>query len=409
MLTTCPECELQVSTKAVTCPHCGYPLNEEVKNRRTKSKTNKRRRLPNGFGQISEIKNRNLRKPFRAMITVGKDANGKPICKPLKPDSYFSTYNDAYAALVEYNRSPYDLSPAITVKELHERWFEDYSKKVKSTELMELAWKYCNAVYNMRVIDLRPHHIKDCINNGEALIRNKIQKANPHTQSSVKTLFNLMLNYALEYEIVERNCSKAFSLDAELIQKIKENKTEHIPYTDKEMDTLWNHVQDSIIIKMILIQCYSGWRPGELFLLRLEDIDLEKRLFKGGIKTEAGKNRMVPIHSKIYSLIEEIYHESLNNHSEYLFNLFDIKSDTFVPFTHKRYDKRFNEIIGSLRLNKDHRGHDGRKHFVTAAKKSNVDEYAIKYIIGHRIDDITEKVYTQRDFEWLESEIEKIK
>lgn len=43
------------------------------------------------------------------------------------------------------------------------------------------------------------------------------------------------------------------------------------------------------------------------------------------------------------------------------------------------------------------------------AKKSNVDEYAIKYIVGHHISDITEKVYTQRSHEWLKNEIEKIK
>ena len=42
-------------------------------------------------------------------------------------------------------------------------------------------------------------------------------------------------------------------------------------------------------------------------------------------------------------------------------------------------------------------------------KKSNVDEYAIKYIVGHHISDITEKVYTQRSRDWLKNEIEKIK
>ncbi|WP_366525888.1 zinc-ribbon domain-containing protein, partial [uncultured Parasutterella sp.] len=26
MLIKCPECELQVSDKAATCPHCGYPM-----------------------------------------------------------------------------------------------------------------------------------------------------------------------------------------------------------------------------------------------------------------------------------------------------------------------------------------------------------------------------------------------
>lgn len=38
----------------------------------------------------------------------------------------------------------------------------------------------------------------------------------------------------------------------------------------------------------------------------------------------------------------------------------------------------------------------------------DLDEYAIKYLVGHNIRDITEKVYTERDIEWLRSEIEKI-
>ena len=111
MLIKCPECDLQVSDKATFCPHCGYPLQPDIKQRKPRSKNNKRRRLPNGFGQISEIKNRNLRNPFRAMVTVGKTSTGRPICKPLKPESYFPTYNDAYTALVEYNKNPYDLEP----------------------------------------------------------------------------------------------------------------------------------------------------------------------------------------------------------------------------------------------------------------------------------------------------------
>lgn len=42
-------------------------------------------------------------------------------------------------------------------------------------------------------------------------------------------------------------------------------------------------------------------------------------------------------------------------------------------------------------------------------KKSKVDEYAIKYVVGHTIEDITESVYTERDVDWLKEEIEKIK
>lgn len=38
MLIYCPECELQISDKAITCPHCGYPLKEDVI-KSTKKKT----------------------------------------------------------------------------------------------------------------------------------------------------------------------------------------------------------------------------------------------------------------------------------------------------------------------------------------------------------------------------------
>ena len=166
MLIKCPECELQVSDKATFCPHCGYPMQPDVRPRKPRSKNNKRRRLPNGFGQISEIKNRNLRNPFRAMVTVGKTPEGKPICKPLKPESYFPTYNDAYAALVEYNKNPYDLEPAITAKELYEKWTEEYFKTLKndsSARAVDSAWAYCSSVYDMRVIDIRARHVKGCM------------------------------------------------------------------------------------------------------------------------------------------------------------------------------------------------------------------------------------------------------
>lgn len=40
---------------------------------------------------------------------------------------------------------------------------------------------------------------------------------------------------------------------------------------------------------------------------------------------------------------------------------------------------------------------------------SNLDEYAIKRLVGHSIADLTERVYTERDFEWLRAELEKNK
>ena len=60
MLIQCPECNKEISNKAIACPNCGFPISENTNKQRRKS--NRRKRLPNGFGQITEIKG--LRKPF---------------------------------------------------------------------------------------------------------------------------------------------------------------------------------------------------------------------------------------------------------------------------------------------------------------------------------------------------------
>lgn len=413
MLIKCPECELQVSDKALTCPHCGYPMQPNINPKKPRSKNNKRKRLPNGFGQISEIKNRNLRNSFRAMVTVGKTSTGRPICKPLKPESYFPTYNDAYAALVEYNKNPYDLDPAITVKELYEKWTDEYFKTLKSdssSRAITASWAYCSSVYNMRASDVRARHIKGCMDNGYAVIKGKEKLPTAGVKSRIKSMFNLMYDYAVEYEIVDRNYARTFSISDDIIKEKEETKRGHIPFTDEELQVLWNHAEDIKYLDVILIQCYSGWRPQELGLLRIENIDFDNWTFTGGMKTEAGTNRVVPIHSKIRHLVIQKYKEAESIGSDYLINCIDTATHrSSLTFTYDKYQKRFNKIRDQLKLNPQHRPHDGRMHFVTAAKKYGVDEYAIKYIVGHTISDITEKVYTKREIEWLKDEIEKIK
>ena len=143
--------------------------------------------------------------------------------------------------------------------------------------------------------------------------------------------------------------------------------------------------------------------------MELENVDLENWTFKGGMKTDAGMDRVVPIHSKIRPLVERKYKEAVEIGSRYLFNYTDGRNGKPTTLTYQRYQTGFTMVRDELKLNPEHRPHDGRKHFVTAAKKAGVDEYAIKYMVGHKISDITEKVYTQREFEWLKTEIEKIK
>lgn len=412
MLIQCPECELQVSDRAVSCPHCGYPIKELKAEEIQKTRRNvKRRRLPNGFGRITEIKNQNLRKPFRALITVGKTSTGKPIGKTLKPEGYFATYNEAYAALVEYHKNPYDLDQDLTVKEVYEKWFPEFMKNKNDTygRSITAAWHYCSSVYDMRFKDLRARHVRGCMENGTYEYKGEIRKPSPTTKSRIKSLFNLLGDYALEYELVTMNYARTIKVSEEIREAIETERVAHMPYTVQEMCKLWKN-SDMPYVDIILIQCYSGWRPTELLNIKLEDVDLTEWKFVGGMKTKAGKNRPVPIHTKIRPLVQRLYDEAKCIGSEYLVNCREpayLKTD--YRMTYDKFKSRYKNILNALELNPAHRPHDGREHFITQAKLFKVDEYAIKYMVGHAITDITEKIYTEREFSWLQTEIEKIR
>lgn len=390
MLTKCPECELQVSDKAATCPHCGYPL--KYQSAKPKEKSKKHMRLPNGFGQITKISGQNLRNRYRAMVTVGKDDNGRPIAKLLKPQAYFATYNEAYEALVEYNRNPYDLEDDITVGQLYTKWSEAYFRTLtsdSSIRTVTAAWAYCSSVKNIRAKDLRARHIKAVLDEGT---NSDGKYPSAGTKSRIKSVFNLMLDYAVEYEIVDRNYSRTFDLSEEVVKESEKAKKEHLAFSSDEMQKLWNCCGKVPFVDAVLIQCYTGFRPGELCELKCENISLSEQTIVGGMKTEAGTDRKVPIHPRIRKLVEN------RMGGEYLIGL-----------SYGKYQRQFKKIMESLGLNPEHRAHDPRKQFVTMAKEAGVDEYAIKKLVGHKISDITEAVYTQRSFDWLRSELEKIK
>lgn len=387
MLTKCPECELPISDKAYSCPHCGFPMKQSTNIHRTRRSAHMR--LPNGFGQITEIKGKNLRNPYRVMIPAGKDKNGRPISKILKPKGYFKTYNEAYVALCEYNKNPYTLEDTLTVKELYDRWTEHYFKTLKSDSskrTITSAWAYCTNIQDMQVRDLRIGHIKECI----------VAVKSENIQARIKSLFNLMLDYAVEYGIVDKNVSRDFKISRPAKQ------SDHIAFTDEEMKALWANTSTPFV-NIMLIQCYTGWRPQELCNIKRSDINIQEWTMTGGMKTEAGTNRTVPIIPKIRNLVKKIWDLSEMLGSEYF-----ICCNDGSYMSYDKYYKSFKANIHELGLNEDHRPHDPRKHFITIAKASGVDEYAIKRLVGHSISDITEKVYTDRDLSWLRREIGKI-
>lgn len=403
MLIKCPECETDISEKAISCPKCGFPLTKSSSKRTVSRK--KRMKLPNGFGQIQEIKGRNLRKPFRAKVTTGVNEFGRPITVNLKPVAYFETYNDAYAALIKYHENPYDFSSkTVTVEELYMKWSAEYFKTVSDSSRRSIVagWAYCSSIYRMNVKEIRVRHFKRVFEEGcitDPKNPSEVKYLSPTMKKVLKSMFNIMFDYAVEYEIIDRNYARDFRLSKDVSQEIEIARKEHIIFTEEEMNTLWDNLYKVPNVDIILFQCYTGMRPQEIGLIEVSSVNITEKYFRGGIKTRAGKNRLIPIHSRIMSIVQRKYSEAITSGSDKLFG----------NLSYITYRRRYKKVIETLGLNLDHKAHDPRVQFVTTAKKSGVDENVIKLVVGHSISDITEKVYTKRDIEWILSEIEKIK
>lgn len=408
-LITCLECAGKVSDRAETCPHCGYPMK---KTPRKKPKPNRRRKLPNGFGSITEIRHTDLKNPFYVRANCGKDMYNRPILKPLKPEAYFPAYEDAMEALIKYNKGKVDLSKDMPVETLYRLWFAEYEREVAAVtaRCAKSAFSYCRSIYKKSVQSLRIADIKNCIENGMAIEtrgkdKGNLKKASAKTKINMKSTLSMMLDYAKELEIVDRNCARECNLSKPTVRSAAKAENPHFSFSAAERATLWEN-RDLETVDLILIACYSGWRPDELCQLKIGDIDLENNCMKGGSKTDAGIDRYVPIHPEIKPLIIARHLQAQELGSDRLIN---VESRGKVrQITYAIYTTRFHKIINDLDLDPGHRPHDTRDTFATVAKEAGMDEYALKYVIGHSITDITERIYTDRKPEWYYKEMCKI-
>ena len=125
---------------------------------------------------------------------------------------------------------------------------------------------------------------------------------------TIKNLWGHLDKFALELDITSRCYSDL--LTSEPIPETNRNR-----FSDEEIESIWVLYNEYKAgkgfgdlpvswIDSVLIFLYSGFRISELLGMRVSDIDLKAQTFKGGIKTDAGKKRIVPIHSLIFDMVK---------------------------------------------------------------------------------------------------------
>lgn len=331
-----------------------------------KRKRVKHTRFPNGFGSVSWL-GENRRRPYCARKTKGFNDKGHPIYMVI---GYYETFEEAFVALSEYNKNPYDpIDKSITFGEAADRWFSEYKKfPPNGKEAAENTIIY----YEGRLKNcepLRDFQLKDL---SVSAMQTFISEQKAGTQRHIITLCNQIFNWAVKNDIIERNPMKFVHTTA-----VKETKRN--PFTPEEVRAIWD-MEDSPIRTMALIMLYTGMRVGELYTVS----EVHDNYFIAGEKTEAGINRMIPLHPKIRQFADTLR----------------------VPPVYANrttITRVFNETFPG------HTPHDCRRTFISRCVECGVDGTVSRKITGHAGKDIHESVYTfLKDPDFLCREVEKI-
>ena len=319
-------------------------------------------RNPNGFGSVIKLSG-NRRRPYMARITVGWKDNGQPIYKAL---DYFAKREDALICLANYNDSPYMVDYRnITFEELFQKLKEiKYPSLGGNTkEGLNAAFKYCAPLYKQRYRTIKAYQMQRCID--------QCPKSYS-TKASIKTLFWHMDRLAFELEVITKRFSEVLTVPAASPKR----KT---IFTDAEVRALWQKQGDPNV-GAVLFMLYTGMRISEMLSVRCEDVDLAAGILRGGTKTEAGKNRVIPIHPKLLPIVEA------HMGGEVLFQL-------------PGFREHFKEICPG------HTSHECRHTFRSKLDSAGANKTAIDMIMGHKSASIGERVYTHKTIEELKAAI----
>ena len=335
-------------------------------------------RMPNGFGSVVNL-GKNRRRPWAVRLTVAWGNDKKQKYKYL---SYHEKRKDALSALISYNKKPFDIDRAsVTFAEVFEAWadrkFSDLGKY--SVRNYKSIYRKCDSLYSIPFRELKTAHLQAVVDANKTLANVNL----------LKVLFGQLYGYALKNDICEKDYSQFVEIPT------KEKKLEKVPFTSAEVATLWKH-KDEPFVDLVLILLYTGMRISELIEMRIENINLDERYMIGGLKTAAGKNRIIPIHEEITPLIKAQY----SPNKKYLFQSARGNKLQYNYFA----AKKFTPLMESLGMS--HTLHETRHTFISQADRVGLNGTILKKIVGHANGDITVH-YTHKDITEILEEIKK--
>lgn len=276
----------------------------------------------------------------------------------------------------------------MTLEKCYEEWSEPYFKELQESRIAtyKSVWKKFKPLYKKRIKDLRANDVQKIIDD--------ISKDGEKVSVSyeIKVLYGLLCRYAMSLDIIYQDYSKFIKLP-------KTEKNEKKVFTGEQIEQIYdlaNSGNETAMIICILI--YTGFRIGELFGIKREQVNINEMYMIGGEKTEAGKNRLIPFNDKIISFIKYFY----NQQNEYLVT-YNGKQVTPKNFRVNMFYP-FLESIGITGITP----HCTRHTFATLGQSAGIVPEDMIKLMGHTDYTTTTENYIHQNLETLRKAINKI-
>ena len=284
----CRKCTRELPADAIYCCYCG------VKQEAPKRKSTKR---ANGTGCV-----RKRGKTWTAIgpaKTIFKDGEFV-IYRPTQGG--FATRTEALLAAPTVGVNKKDKTIKLSFSQIYAKWLDRHKDRVSKGTLYcyTAAYKHYADLYPAPFVDLVTEDWQGCVDDCTAGKR---------TRENMKALGTQLYKYAAEQNMTDKNFAQSIyigkldqvsrhAFERDELERIMDGARRGVPYAD-----------------YILCACFLGFRPLGLFNLRKEDYDPETRCLVGGVKTDAGRRRVVPVASVIQPYIDRL----LKSDSDYIF------------------------------------------------------------------------------------------
>ncbi|WP_409229463.1 tyrosine-type recombinase/integrase [Gudongella sp. SC589] len=342
-------------------------------------------RRGNGTGSVYKLHG-NRRKPWIAIKTNKVEGQEKPVKTIV---GYATTSTEAKALLDAYNVGAYEPVKNITLRKVYDEWRTQKERNTtdQTMKMYKYAWEKLSSLGSMKFAEIRTAHLQHVVNKMDD------EGMSHSTISLVKTLMSQLYRHANKNDIVTKDYSKYIDMP-------KKNKSQKTTFTDLEIKRLHELAVKDPYINPILIMIYTGMRISELMDLTRFNIDLENMVITGGIKSDAGRDRVIPIHPKIQGYIKYWYDQD----NEAL-----IVTKTSRKMNADNYRANFfNPLMEQYGFRSDLTPHSCRHTFASKLAVAGVDTLHIQKLIGHADYALTANTYSHLEVDELKKAIGKM-